>query len=142
MSDIVNNTPTAGIGAVSLKAAGLIATTTAHLEVEVNKCSFAVQMDWTACEIATGDEVYVVCMEANTRAAPTVWTTIGHLAALGATAHLGGMGDATATGSIRAGFSNPYDYQVRAKTWVSGSIATGINSVIKLYDIQSLGITG
>ncbi len=142
MTDIVINTPVAAIGGVALKAAGLIATTTAHTGVLLDNGPFAVQIDWTACEVATGDELYIIAVEANTVAAPTVWTQIGIMYVLGGTAKVASMGDATATGSARAAFHNSKGYQVRLKTWVSGTVATGINYAAKAYPIKDLSVIG
>lgn len=131
----------AGIGGIDLKAAGLVAATTAHLAVYVGRADFVVQMDWTACEIASNDEIYVIPVEANTRAEPTTWRVIGFLAVLGAEERTLN-GDAPAAGSIRAEFNNPYDNEVRLKTWVGGTVATGINYGAKLYPPKDLQVIG
>jgi hypothetical protein len=142
MAAIVINTPVAPIGGVALKAAGLVAATTAETAVLLDGGAFAVQIDWTAAEIASADELYIITVEANTRAATTTWTEIGGFRALGATAKTASSGDANATGSIRQGFYNPKDYQVRIKTWVSGTIATGLNFSAKAFPIKDLNAVG
>lgn len=138
MAAIVIPSRSSLLGGTELKAAGLIAADTGHTAIAMGHSVFAVQMDWTACEIATGDEFYMVTVEANTESATSTWTNIGVLAVLGATAVVGGEGDAPATGSARGAFFNPYNHQVRLKTWVNGTIATGINFSAKAYPIESL----
>lgn len=142
MANIAINTPVAGIGGLALKAAGLVASTTAETGVAVGRGVFEIQIDWTACEIASGDELYIITVEANTKAATSTWTEIGGFRPLGATAKVSSSGDATAAGSIRQAFNNPGDYQIRVKCWVSGSIASGINYSAKLYNIKSLALAG
>jgi hypothetical protein len=143
MAEIVINTPKAAIGGIVLKAAGLIATTTAGTGALLDGGMFSAQVDWTAIDIDGNNELYIITMEANTRAAPTVWTEIGGFRPLGATEVVASSGDVTATGSIRQGFWNPYDYQVRYKVWVSGAgVSAGLNFAIKAYPIEDLGVIG
>ncbi len=91
-------------------------------------------------ENASNDELYIVAVEANTLAAPTVWATIGILGIFGATEVMASMGDSPAATafSIKAGFKNYAGYQVRLKTWVSGTVATGINFGAKFYPVGDL----
>lgn len=131
-------TPDTMPGAIPLKAAALIAADTDHLEVTVGHGPFCVRAAWTAAEIVSNDELYVCKVFANTLAAPTTWTEIGTLFVLGATEVTGGAGDAAATGAIKAGFMNPYDYEVRLSTFVNGTIATGLNFSADLYPIENL----
>jgi hypothetical protein len=131
-------TPDTMAGAIPLKAAGLIAATTAHLEVVQGHGPFCVRAALTACEIASNDEFYKVVVEANTLAAPTTWTEIGVLGVFGATEVMATSGDSSATAAVKAGFMNPYDYEVRLKTYVSGTIATGINFAADLFPIENL----
>jgi hypothetical protein len=138
MSDVALSTPVAAIGGIALKAAGLIATTTAHTEVDVGHGGFVIQADWTAVESASNDELFVGVIEANSEAADSTWKTIGFLFALGATEVLASMGDAPAAGSIRAAYFNPYDYKIRIKTFVSGTVGSGINFAAKLYPMKDL----
>ena len=127
MANISIPTRPAVLGATAAKAAGLVAASAGHTAVLLEKGDFAAQIDWTACEIGSGDEFYLIAVQANTAAAPTVWNIIGYLAALGANTPCAGLGDTPATGSMRGRFNNPYDYQVRLYTGVNGTIATGIN---------------
>lgn len=129
---------TAQNGAISLKAAGLVAADTNHTGVMVRTAEFAVRMAWTACEIASNDEFYLVQVEANTAAATSTWTKIGVLFAGGAAAVIGGATATTATGEVTQGFRNPYGYQVRISTYVNGAIATGINYSADLFPIEAL----
>lgn len=128
-----------GIGGIAMKAAGLVAADTAHTELAVGHSQFMIQMDWTACEIATGDELYNIAVEAED--ASGTWTRIGVLNVLGASAMVGDEGDAPATGSVRGIFANPYykstSSKVRLKTWVKGTIATGINYSASLFPLEN-----
>lgn len=128
------------IGGIELKAAGLVAADTNHTAVEVGTCAFAVRLAWTACEVASNDELYHILVEANTEAATTTWTRIGHLACLGASQVTGGVTATAATGEIVAGFYNPNNYQIRLSTYVNGTIATGINFSAKMFPIENLSI--
>lgn len=138
MAEIVLANPASMIGGTALKAAGLVAADTAETGVVLGHGMFCVYGAWTAAEILSNDEFYMVTVEANTRLAPTVWTNIGYLFAVGALEVEGGEGDAPATGSVKAGFFNPYDYQVRVKCWVNGTIATGLNYLATAFPIQNL----
>jgi hypothetical protein len=143
MAEIVINTPKAAIGGLELKAAGLIATTTAGTGVMMDSKAFTVQLDWTAIDIDGNNELYIITIEANTRAATTTWTEIGGFRPLGATEVVASSGDVTATGSIRQAFWNPKDYQVRYKVWVAGAgVSTGLNFALKAYPIQDLSVIG
>ena len=129
-------------GGIVLKAAGLVAADTAETGVIVDKGAFCVQMDWTACEIGTGDEFYNVTVEAEDSAG--VYTRLGVLNILGAAAVTGGEGDAPPSGSVKAGFNNPYvkstGSKVRVKCWVNGTIATGLNYSATLFPLDVLKV--
>lgn len=131
-------TPADMNGAIELKAAGLVAADTAHSAVLVGRGPFAVRLAWTAAEIATGDEFYSVVVEANTLDVPGTWIQIGVLLVAGASAVIGGAAATAATGAVKQGFINPNDYQIRLRTWVNGTIATGINYSADLYPIENL----
>lgn len=126
-------------GAIPLKAAGLVAASAAHTSVVVGHAAFCIELDWTACEIDTGNEHYHITVEVED--ASGTWTQVGVLADIGATASVASEGDAPATGNIKAGFRNPFKGQgshVRLHTWVSGTVATGINFSANLFPIDNL----
>lgn len=118
--------------ALSLKDAGLVATTTTEATI-VDLGSGLVDgylvLDVTACEVASTDEIYLVCLEGSNVAAMTSGSVC--LASIE-------MGNATApadadtgTGRFVVPFRNEqngtiYRY-VRIYTEVAGTIATGIN---------------
>ena len=129
---------TAQNGAISLKAAGLVAADTNHTAVMTRASAFAIRFAWTACETASTDELYVVVVEANTAAATSTYTRIGTLFVGGHTNVIGGAGTTAATGEYMQAFYNPYGYQVRISTYVNGTIATGINFSADLFPIQTL----
>ncbi len=137
MTALAIPTRQAPLGAIAAKAAGLVAASAGHTAVTLEAGNFCAQIDWTACEIATGDENYVIVVEANTIAAPTVWNYLGVVAVLGAATPCG-MDTAPATGSMKAAFNNPYNYQVRMHTFVVGTVATGINFTGSFLPAQAL----
>lgn len=141
MTAIVIASRTPGLGGQVSKAAGAITASAAHTALEFAKCKFVAEIDWTACDVSSADELYIVTIEANTHAATTTWTVIGYLLAIGATASVASSGDATATGQVRAAFDNPYDYQVRAHSYLAGTTPS-ITSAINFYPPGSLDITG
>lgn len=129
---------TAQNGAVSLKAAGLVAADTNHTGVMVRSAAFAIRFAWTAAEIASNDELYIVKVEANTASATSTWTEIGTLFVGGATEVIGGVADTSTSGEVTQAFYNRYGYQVRISTYVNGAIATGINFSADLFPLQTL----
>lgn len=132
-------TPEAPMGGTELKAAGLVAADTNHTAVRVGHGPLGVYLAWTAAEIASNDELYIVVLEANTLAETSTWTQIGVVGAFGATEVIGGIADTATSGALKSGFVNPYDYQVRISTYVNGTIATGLNFSASLIPIEALG---
>jgi hypothetical protein len=131
-------TPEAMIGGIALKAAGLVAADTNHDAVRVGHGPFCIRAAWTAAEIASNTELYIVVVEANTLAATDTWTQIGVLLVAGATEVIGGIADAAASGAVKGGFVNPYDNQIRLRTYVNGDIATGFNFSADAFPIENL----
>lgn len=120
----------------TLKAAALVAATTAETGVTLGRGWFIVRVLATAVEIASNDELYIIDLEANTVAADTTWKSIAPSMAMGATEMVASAGDALGTEDIVFAVFNPYDYQVRVKTWVSGTIATGANFSVAAYPMN------
>ena len=126
-----------GSGGIALKAAALVAADTAETAVFLGRGWSAMRIVWTACEIASNDELYNVVFQANTAAATSTYYDLGNIC-FGATEVTGGMDDSPATGEIWLAIFNPYDYQVRVNTKVSGTIATGMNFAIDAYPLTHL----
>ena len=115
-----------------LKAAGLVATTTTGstiLNLGPGLVEGYLVLDVSAVEVATGDEIYLVCLEGSTVAAMTSGSvTLAEIEMGNATA----PADAdTGVGRFVVPFRNEqngvlYPY-VRLYTEVAGTIATGIN---------------
>ena len=141
MTAIVPAPRTEAIGAIVLKAAGALTASTAGTAVTLDRTQFDVDINWSAIDISSTDELYLVTIEANTQAAPTVWTVIAHAMCIGATAKVASSGDATATGQMRLGVDNPYDYQVRIHTWISGTTPS-INFTANAYPIKNISYIG
>ena len=118
--------------ALLLKAAGLVATTTTGstiLNLGPGLVEGYLVLDVSAVEVATGDEIYLVCLEGSTVAAMTSGSvTLAEIEMGNATA----PADAdTGVGRFVVPFRNEqngvlYPY-VRLYTEVAGTIATGIN---------------
>jgi hypothetical protein len=118
--------------ALALKAAGLVAASAAGstiLDIGSGFVCANLVLDVTALEVATGDEIYNVCLEGSNVAAMTSGSVCLARIQLG---NAGAPADAnTATGRFVVPFTNEqndtlYRY-VRVYTEVSGTIATGIN---------------
>ena len=115
-----------------LKAAGLVATTTTEstiLNLGNGLVDGYLVLDVSACEVASTDEIYLICLEGSTVAAMTsASVTLAQIEMGNATA----PADAdTTTGRFVVPFRNeqngvlfPY---VRIYTEVAGAVATGIN---------------
>jgi hypothetical protein len=123
------------IGGTALHAAGLFTASAQDTGVELGKGKFKIVTTITAIEVDTTGEAYIIDIEASTRAAPTVWFTLG-------TAFAGGKADTTkkvvaAAGTYVTIVENPYDYLVRVTLSVLGSPSTGINFTVDAYPVES-----
>jgi len=123
-----------GSGGISIKAAGLIAATTAGAGVLIGRGTFLNRIAWTALDLGAADALYVIQFQYNTIAAPATWID-GPSIALGKGSKMSGAADSAATGEQYVGLINSYDNQVRIKTWVSGTIGTGINMTVDAYAV-------
>jgi hypothetical protein len=120
--------------ALLLKAAGLVASTTTEstiLDLGSGLVDGYLVLDVSAVEVASNDEIYLVCLEGSNVAAMTSGSvTLAQIELGNATA----PADAdTGTGRFVVPFRNEqngtiYRY-VRIYTEVAGTIATGINFV-------------
>lgn len=127
-----------GSGGVALKAAGLVAADTAETGVFLGRGWHAIRIAWTACEVATGDELYNVTFQANTQASAT-YQDLQAGVAFGAATALGGAAATAATGEMWTAIFNPLDNLVRVNTFVGGTIATGMNFTVDAYPINVIG---
>lgn len=118
--------------ATSLKAAGLLATSTdgSILDLGAGLVDAYLVIDLSACEIATGDEIYTVSLEGSNVAAMTSGSVCLAKKVFG---NLVVPMDAalSASGRYVVPFRNEengttYRY-VRLSTLVAGTVATGIN---------------
>jgi hypothetical protein len=127
-----------GSGGVALKAAALVAADTAETAVFCGRGWMAARIAWTACEIVSNDELYVVLFQANTAAATSTYVDLVSVP-FGATEVTGGQGDTPASGEMWLAFFNPGDHQVRVNTLVNGTIATGMNFSVDVYPLNVIG---
>jgi hypothetical protein len=117
---------------LSLKAAGLIASTTTGstiIDLGAGLVDGFLVLDVSAIEVASNDEIYLVCLEGSTVAGMATGSmTLAQIELGNATA----PADAdTSTGRFAVPFRNEqngviYRY-VRLYTEVAGTVATGIN---------------
>lgn len=128
--------PDGKLGAVALKAAGLVTAEANETAVEVGKGKMRIVTNITAIEIASNNELYISVIEANTRAATSTWYEIATLFARGAKEVTDRAAD-DAADEEEIIIDNPYDYQVRVTTYVVGSIDTGINYTVDAYTLLS-----
>ena len=120
---------------ITLRAAALVAADGEDAAVFIGRGMFLLQLVWTACEAASGDEFYNVQLQYNTAAATSTWLDDINIA-FGDTLLLGGAAETAATGDMVVGMFNPYDHQARTKNWVTGTIATGFNYAAYVYPIN------
>lgn len=125
------------LGGTTLKAAALIAVDTSSTAVEIGKGKYRIVTTWTACEVDNNDELYVVAIEANTRAATSTWYEIGIAAVLGDSVATGRDTDQASTGSCEIIVDNQYDYQLRVRTYVNGTVGTGCNFSVVAYPLAT-----
>jgi len=118
--------------ALALKAAGLVGASAAEstiVDLGAGLVDANLVLDVTALEVATGDEVYTVCLEGSNVAAMTSGSVCLARIELG---KAGAPADAdTGPGRFVVPFRNEqndtiYQY-VRIYTKVAGTVATGIN---------------
>ncbi len=126
------------LGGVTLKAAGLIAADTNSTAVFLGKGKFRVVTTWTACEVGDGDELYHICLDADTLAAAATYYEIATIAVLGAATPTGrDAADTDGDGSKEIIVDNPYDSNVRVRTCVNGTVSTGCNFSVIAYPLGS-----
>ena len=123
------------LGGITLLAQGLVAASAQSSSTFLGKGRYRVVTTITAAEIATNDENYVVDLEANTSGATTTWYRLATIYADGAKEITGRAVDAT-TDTYEVIVDNPYDYQVRVATNVSGTVATGVNVGVVAYPVD------
>ena len=122
------------LGAVALKAAGAVTATGNETAVEVGKGAFKCVSNITAIDCDASDDLFIAVIEANTRNATSTWLEIGTLFARGnATATGRSTNDSTDEEEIIV--DNPYDYQVRVKTYLPTTTTSGINYTVNAYPL-------
>ena len=123
--------PDGKLGGVEIVASAAVTKDTNSTGVIVGKGKIRIVVDVTAIEVASDNELYNIDIEANTEAASSTWYRIGNLC-LGAAVATGRAAD-DAIDEYEFIVDNPYDYQIRATTYVVGSVATGITFSITAY---------
>jgi len=124
--------PDGKLGGVEIVASTAFTGDTTNSDgVTVGKGKMRIVVAVTAIEVASSNELFNIDIEANTEAASTTWYRIGNLC-LGAAEVTGRAAD-DAIDEYEFIVDNPYDYQIRATTYVVGSVATGITFSITAY---------
>jgi hypothetical protein len=125
------------LGGVTLKAAAAVIADTNSTAVFLGKGKFRVVTTWTTCEIDNNDELYHICLDADTLAAAATYYEIATLAVLGDSVATGRDADESSTGSKEVIVDNPYDSNVRVRTCVNGTVTTGCNFSVIAYPLGS-----
>lgn len=125
--------PDGKLGAVALKSAGLVAADGTETAVELGKGMYRIVVTTTACEVDSNNELYVSVIEANTRNATSTWYELGVVLLAGALEATGRDTDSSASETYETIIDNPYDYQLRVRHYVNGTVATGCNIAVNAY---------
>ena len=123
--------PDGKLGGVEIVASTAVTADANSTGVVVGKGKIRIVVDVTAIEVASNDEFFNIDIEANTEADTSTWYRIGNLC-LGADGATGRAAD-DAIDEYEFIVDNPYDYQIRAATYVNGTISTGITFSITAY---------
>lgn len=123
------------IGSTSLKSAGLVASTTNGTATAAGRGTYLMKIVISAIEIASGDELYGLGVQGNTLAATTTWNEIDYWSFGAAAVSPDGL--AGAAGTYWFVFHNEGDNQVRVRTVVAGTVATGINYTADIYPLAT-----
>ena len=121
-------------GGITLKAAGLVAADTSETGVFLGRGFFLIRIVNSAVEIASNDEIYNMAIEASTTSGGSTWKKIGNYLFSCLEAN-GGEGDSSEAEDVAFGIFNPYAGEVRVSTYVAGTIATGINSIVTAFPV-------
>lgn len=136
-------------GLVAADAAGTVGGNAAVIDLGAANAfaRFAVVIDWTACEVATGDEVYAVRIQGSTTSAFSAVYTLAERRFGDSTVSFNATdtppsgrcmiyGDNVAHTSATDGNSVEALRYIRLFTDVTGTIATGMNFSAYLVPIQ------
>lgn len=128
--------PKWSIGPVSLWTAANTTTTANGTAATAGQGLYLIKIVASALEIASNDEIYGISVQANTVAASSTWYEIGRLT-LGCL-EKNGVGTDDIADTFWIGVYNPYDYQIRIRTVVAGTIdTTGINFTADMYPVAT-----
>jgi len=122
---------------ITLKAAGLVAADTNETGVFLGRGFYVIRIVNSAVEIASNDEIYEMAIEASTTSGGSTWKKIGGYLFSCLEAN-GGEGDSSEAEDVVIGVFNPYPGEVRVSTYVAGTIATGINSIVTAFPISEV----
>lgn len=128
--------PDGKLGGVTLKSSGAVTTDTTETAVEVGKGKYRIVIAITAIDVDTSDDMYNIVLEANTRNATSTWYRLTPKQCFG---HSTATGDDSSDGADEYEIivDNIYDYQVRVKTFVVGTVTTGITFSVTAYRVIS-----
>lgn len=127
--------PDGKLEGIAIKAAGLEASDTTGSAVYAGKGKFRLKTAITAIVTDTGDEIYNIKIQANSRGATTTWVDITPNMCYGAAAATGDT--VTTADEWEIIVDNPNDYQVRYVSNLVGTVGTGINYTLTAYSLLS-----
>lgn len=118
-------------GLVAASAAAQVSSADKILDLGAGRVDGTVVVDWTACEVATGDESYHVELQFSNSATFASTNVVGSCIKLGDSTVNFGSADTAATGRREIPFTNEIEGTIyrymRVYTRVAGTVATGIN---------------
>jgi hypothetical protein len=124
-------------GGQKITSTGEISVITSGSAHSIGRGFYIAKVAIRSIEVASGDEGYTIDLVANTRSASTSWFTIP----------LGNVGDLAVTGRsvddsasqpgiLYTAFYCPYDYQIKSRVGVVGTVASGIDLTITIYPAE------
>jgi len=128
-------TPDGKVGPFALKASGALTASANGTAYEVGKGKFRIVTAVTAIVVTANTEHYTVVIEANSRAASTVWNEIG-VAFSGGAKEVTGRSADDAADEYEIIVDNPYDYQIRVTHYIVGSSDVSITDSVKAYPLD------
>ena len=124
-------------GGVKITSTGLTSAIASGSAYQLGRGFFLAQITIRQIEVDTNNEGYTIDILANSRSASTSWFTIP-LGTYGDKAVTGRSADDSASqpGKIMIPFYNPYDKDVKTRTGVVGTVASGIDYSVTIYPAQ------
>lgn len=118
-------------GLVAASAAAQVASADKILDLGAGRVDGTVIVDWTACEVASGDESYHIELQFSSSATFATGNVLGPCIKLGDSSVSFATVDTAASGRREIPFTNEIEGTIyrymRLYTRIAGAIATGLN---------------